>query len=44
VGIPEYPLSREHSPMRYAKYLMAAFMAFVLVALYWSATAPGSLP
>jgi hypothetical protein len=30
--------------MRYAKYLMAAFMALVLVALYYSATAPSSLP
>jgi hypothetical protein len=30
--------------MRYAKYLMIAFMALVLVALYWSATAPPTLP
>jgi hypothetical protein len=30
--------------MRYAKYLMIAFMALVLVALYWSATAPATLP
>lgn len=30
--------------MRYAKYLMAAFMALVLVLLYISATAPTSIP
>jgi hypothetical protein len=30
--------------MRYARYLMAAFMVLVLVMLYYSATAPASGP